>query len=222
MKQFTQIMQINTLYTTIENRRIEETFQPTHPNSSLEDHLTSKLPTTSFSSFLEDVRCQGGPGAAEKEISMPRRRIDQTPVNFDPVEPQTRYSPPLGSSVRAYNYRRHANPGTLQREREREKGGAASVQQCQEEGQTPSSCTELALDPTLEEPRCPITIRFSCQRLRAPKAARPSIILNLTAYTPSERMDKATVVFRHSGRRPRVGVGVAQPWNPAMGNCTML
>lgn len=169
MKQFTQIMQINTLYTTIENRRIEETFQPTHPNSSLEDHLRSKLPTTSFSSFLEDVRCQGGPGAAEKEISMPRRRIDQTPVNFDPVEPQTRYSPPLGSSVRAYNYRRHANPGTLQREREREKGGAASVQQCQEEGQTRVPARSLLSTPRWRSHGAPLPYDFHVSASGPPK-----------------------------------------------------
>lgn len=41
--------------------------------------------------LLEDVRGEGWPRGSQKEISMPRRRIDQTPVNFDPVEPQTRY-----------------------------------------------------------------------------------------------------------------------------------
>lgn len=41
--------------------------------------------------LLEDVIGEGWPRGSQKEISMPRRRIDQTPVNFDPVEPQTRY-----------------------------------------------------------------------------------------------------------------------------------
>lgn len=73
---------------------------------------------------------EGQPCGLLEEISMSRRRIDQTPVNSDPVEPQTRYSsiplaypsscfvflsffPLFQDSVRAYNYRRHASPRTL-------------------------------------------------------------------------------------------------------------
>lgn len=90
----------------------------TRPKSLKEpSKIVSNLLVDRSSSFLEDARrCgEGGPGAARKKFPCRggesiRRRSTSTLSNRRLDIPYSSLPP---SSVRAYNYRRHANPGTL-------------------------------------------------------------------------------------------------------------